>query len=109
MVKLLPQGLAGDLDIEKLREYMPQQHRILWQGNAVSAAKTFGTKKCVLCAKERWEIAKRMKDNPEKIINERTELFGACKHKPTFHRYCKEIASTKGGQEGRERVEETPQ
>ena len=35
-----------------------------------------------------------MHKDPKGIINERTELFGACQHNPTFHRYCRTIAST---------------
>ena len=60
---------------------------ILWQGNPISACKTFGKLCCVLCMKERIEIYKAKKDQPTRLINSCNEIYGACRHRPVFHRY----------------------
>ena len=61
---------------------------ILWKGNPISCVKSFGKLKCSLCMKERLEILKALGDNSEKrLINSNNELYGACRHKPKFHRY----------------------
>ena len=49
--------------------------------------KSFGKRTCVLCMKERLEILKRSKENPEQLINSRGEIYGACRHKTKFHRF----------------------
>ena len=81
---------------------------ILWQGKAISSNKTFGTLNCALCMKERLEILKFSKKTPHLLINSSTEFYGACRHKPRFHRYlttnCTKIHSTDDEQESLERV-----
>ena len=62
-------------------------YSILWQGNPLSTVQTFGTPHCKLCSKERLEIYKRARFKRATLINERTNLFEACNHKPSFHRY----------------------
>ena len=62
---------------------------ILWQGNPISAVKTFATPICTLCAKERLEILKQSKKNPGSLINSCDEIYGACRHNPKFHGYVK--------------------
>jgi len=37
---------------------------IIWQGNPISVVKTFATKNCALCAKERLAILKQSRSNP---------------------------------------------
>ena len=60
--------------------------KVLWQGNAISLIKSFHTHRCVLCMKERLEILRRS-DKHSPLINSRTEIYGACRHKAKFHRY----------------------
>ncbi len=60
---------------------------ILWQGNPLSTVKTFGTNHCLLCDQERLHIFKWNKLHPDKLINNHDEIYGACKHKPKFHRF----------------------
>ena len=60
---------------------------ILWQGNAISCNKSFGKLNCSLCMKERILMLKYSRDNPNLIINSNSEFYGACRHKPKFHRY----------------------
>ena len=61
---------------------------ILWQGNAISCNKSFGKLACSLCMKERILILKYSRENPNLIINSNSEFYGACRHKPKFHRYA---------------------
>ena len=67
---------------------------ILWQGKAISAVKTFGTKNCSLCNQERLHIFYRSKKSPGTLINFCNEIFGACRHRTRFHRYLKVAPGT---------------
>ena len=67
---------------------------IIWQGNPISAVKSFGTTNCSLCSRERLEILKTSRTNQNKLINSCNEIYGACRHKPRFHRYIKAEQST---------------
>ena len=60
---------------------------ILWQGKPISCNKSFGKLNCSLCMKERLEILKLSRNDPAIIINNSSEFYGACRHKPRFHRY----------------------
>jgi GIY-YIG catalytic domain len=62
--------------------------KIIWKGNPISAVKTFGTKDCSLCNRERIEILKASRKDPKSLINSCNEIYGACRHKPRFHRYA---------------------
>ena len=76
----------------QLREELcPYKMEIIWQGNPDSTAKTFGSRSCLLCSQERLAITKASKSKNRKLlINSNNEIFGgACRHKPTFHRYSK--------------------
>jgi len=64
---------------------------IIWQGNPISVVKTFATKNCALCAKERLEILKQSRSNPQLFINSNNEIYGACRDRPRFHRHVKQI------------------
>ncbi len=63
---------------------------ILWRGNIVSMMKSFGTRKCKLCMKERTAILHPMNTNKGSIINSNSEIYGASRHKAGFHRCKKE-------------------
>ena len=60
---------------------------IEWQGKAISCNKSFGKMNCSLCMKERLIILQLSKKDPASIINSSNEFYGACRHKPRFHRY----------------------
>ena len=64
------------------------EHSIPWQGNPLSTVQTFGTPSYRLRSKERLETHKRARFKRATLINERTNLFEACNHKPSFHQ-CK--------------------
>jgi hypothetical protein len=74
------------------RENTPCQ--IPWQGNPISAVKTFRSNKCTLCTKERVEILKASRRSPELLINSCNEIYGGCRHNPAFHRYKGQNSST---------------
>jgi hypothetical protein len=49
--------------------------------------KTFGRKSCALCAVKGVEILKITRNEQYLSINFCHEIYGACRHKPRFHRY----------------------
>ena len=70
-------------------ELYPLLHvKVLWRGNPISCMESFGTLKCTICMKERRIILDRHNRSPNELINSRTEIYGACRHNPNFHRYC---------------------
>ena len=71
--------------------------KILWQGNPISASKSFGKLDCTLCMRERLEILKAFKNQPLRLINSSNELYGACRHRPVFHRYTNYTTSADEG------------
>ena len=75
----------GKLNAGEARKMMDIS--IVWQGNAISCNKSFGKMNCILCMKERFIILRLTKKDPAGIINTSNEFYGACRHKPRFHRY----------------------
>ena len=78
------------MNFEQVTPTLQRNHivcSVIWEGNPISTVKTFGTKNCALCNRERLEIFKASKENPESLINSCNEIHGACRHKPRFHRY----------------------
>ena len=66
----------------------------LYQANLVSVVRTFGTSKCRICAREKLDIFKHSFNPLVKLMNNCLEIYGACKHKPKFHRYSSTDEST---------------
>jgi hypothetical protein len=69
--------------------------KIIWQGNAISCMKSFGKLNYSLCMHERFEILCTIRQEEWKIINNCTEIHGACRHKTRFHRFIKEHTNVK--------------
>ena len=82
----------GDLSARLVRNSI--NYSILWQGKPLSTVQTFGTPTCKLCSKKRLEIYKRARFKGRTLINDRTHLFEACKHRPDFHRYTEQEPCT---------------
>ena len=61
--------------------------KIAWHGSAVSCMETFKQLNCSLCMKERLTILKMLKKDPKKLVNSRSEICGACRHRTKFHRH----------------------
>ena len=71
-------------------------------GNAIiSCVKTFRKYSCKLCMQQRLIIYDKMKKDKsrpkQKLINTGTELYGACRHHPEFHRFALPKLSTDEG------------
>ena len=62
---------------------------ILWQENGIFCNKSFGKLKYSLYTKEHLKIPSFQQENLNLLINSNSELHGACRHKPKFHRYAK--------------------
>lgn len=81
--QLVPEGTLK----KEVRNFIKVKVDILWQGDPLACVKTFGTKGCKLCNKERWAILNLTRKTPELAINRCNEVYGACRHKPRFHRF----------------------
>ena len=63
---------------------------VLWTGNPIKTVNTFRSENCELCEKERlYLISEMLATTHKKLMNKTDEIFGACRHKPSFHRYFK--------------------
>ena len=91
--------VPSNIKNKAIKDLLEFKVEIIWKGNPMSCVKTFGTRMCKLCAKERMAIVKMCKLSPTKIINKCNEVYGACRHKPRFHRF--EQHSTAGTDESK--------
>ena len=76
--KLVPEGTEK----KDIKNFIKVKVEILWKGNPLSCVKTFGTKHCKLCSKERMAILNLTRKHPEMAINKCNEVYGACHHRP---------------------------
>ena len=81
--------VPGECTIGKVREMIEVD--ILWEGNPISAVKTFGKECCTLCMKERFLILDQSKQDKTLLINSNNEFYGACRHRANFHRLTKDL------------------
>ena len=49
---------------------------IIWTGDRLRCMKSARTLDCRICMTNREEVLARMRENPDKVINERSEIFG---------------------------------
>jgi hypothetical protein len=89
----------------KVQDHIKYKFEIVWKGNAISTVKTFGSRSCKLCTQERLEILKATHRNKQKSINSRNEIYGACRHKPKFHRYGRQSTASTDESIADERVQ----
>ena len=78
-------GPAEKATVAKARELVKVE--VEWQGNPISIMRSFGKLNCGLCMKERIKILHLSRNDPGKLINSNSEIYGACRHKTKFHRY----------------------
>ena len=69
-----------------LRKYMT--FKVVNQLNLIGEMKTITKPNCNLCMEERLTILKKLRDKRVTIMNKNSEIYGACRHKTTFHRFC---------------------
>ena len=68
-----------------LRKYMT--FKVVKQLNLIGAMKTFTKPNCNICMEERLTILKKLRDKRVTIMNENSDIYGACRHKTFFHRF----------------------
>ena len=59
---------------------------IIWTGDRLRCMKSARTLDCRICMAEREEILARMRANPDKVINDRSEIFGSCNCRTNFYK-----------------------
>ena len=62
--------------------------KVVKQINPIGAMKTFMKHNCNLCMEERLTILKNLRDKRVTIMNKNSKIYGACRHKTAFHRFC---------------------
>ena len=59
--------------------------KVVKQLNPIGAMKTFTKPNCNLCMEERLTVLKNLHDKRVKTMNKNSDIYGACRHKTTFH------------------------
>jgi hypothetical protein len=78
----------------KVNKFVKIKVDILWKGDPLTCIKTFGTRSCKLCNKERMALLKLTRSNPNKVINKCNKIYGTCHHKMRFHWFTKAPPAT---------------
>ena len=68
-----------------LRKYM--MFKVIKQLNPIVAMKTFTKPNFNLCIQERLTILNKLRDKHVTVMNKNSEIYGACRHKTTFHKF----------------------
>ena len=55
--------------------------------NPIGSMKPWGKLSCTICMEERIEIINNSRRRNSRIINTCSEVYGACRHIPRFHRF----------------------
>ena len=66
---------------------------IEWKGDTIAAMKSFRTRSCILCMKERWFIFKHRNSNIHSVLNQNLEVHKGCKHQTRFHRFVQDTGN----------------
>ena len=69
-----------------LRKYLT--FKVVNQVNPIGKMKIFTKPNCNLCMEECLTILKKLHEKCVTIIENNLEIYGACRHKTTFHRFC---------------------
>ena len=69
-----------------LLKYM--RFKVVKQLNPIGAMKTFTKPNCNICMQERLKILKKLREKRVTVMNKNSEIYGACRQKTTFHRFC---------------------
>jgi hypothetical protein len=96
--KLVTKGIHSDSFARHFAKHFetkpsPRQLResidfdILWAANPISVVRSFGKPSCSLCMVERIKNFDQSRVANSKLINSCSEIYGACRHKPRFHRF----------------------
>ena len=66
-----------------LRKYMT--FKLVMQLNPIGAMNKFTKPICNLYMQEHLTILKKLREKHVTVINKNSEIYGACRHKTTFH------------------------
>ena len=80
------QHIKSTTSCTDLRKYMP--FKVVMQINLIGAMKTFTKLNCNICMEEHLTILKKLCGKHITIMNKNLEIYGSCRHKITFHRFC---------------------
>ena len=69
-----------------LRKYMT--FKVVNKLNPIGAMKTFTKPNCNPFMEEHFTILKQVRDKRVTIMNKNLEIYGACRHKTCFQRFC---------------------
>ena len=69
-----------------LRKYMT--FKVVKQLNPSGTMKTFTKPNCNPCMQECLTILKKLREKCVTVMNKNSEIYGACRHKTTFHQLC---------------------
>ena len=62
--------------------------KLVKQLNPIGAMKKVMQPNCNLCMQECLTILKKLRDKRVTVMNKNSEIYGACQHNTTFHRFC---------------------
>ena len=68
-----------------LRKYMT--FKVVKQLNPIGTMKTFTTPNFNICMEKRLTIPKNVRDKRVMVMNKNSEIYGAFRHKTTFHQF----------------------
>ena len=80
------QDFSTTMSRTNVRKYM--MLKVVKQLNPIGAMKTFMEPNCNLCMEECLTILKNIFGKRVTIMNKNSEIYGACRHKTAFHRFC---------------------
>jgi hypothetical protein len=98
---LIPPDTCKPISAPKVKELVPFDVEILWQGDPLTSVKTFGSNNCILCNAEKLQIMKGSNAGKNSIINQQNEIYGACRHHARFHRFKNKPPDTDESSKGR--------
>ena len=75
--------ITSRTDLRKYMTFKVVNHLIL-----IGAMKTFTKPNCKLCMEECLTILKKLREKCFTIMNNNLEIYGACRHKTSFHQFC---------------------
>ena len=64
------------------------EFKLVKQLNPIVAMETFTKPNFNLCMEERLTIIKNLHDKCVTNMNKNSDIYGACRHKTTFHQFC---------------------
>ena len=60
--------------------------KVIKQQNLIGAMETFTKPNCNICMQESLTILKKIRDKGITVMNNDLEIYGACRHKISFHK-----------------------